>query len=237
MRHASALLIAQCLICIYLFFIVLIHIIMNSSEKESTNTIYARKPRFIKIWSFENFRSSLALVLILSFSLLLLSGCDDDPVIPNEEELITHVLLRMVPDGPGDTLLFVWIDEDGEGGNPPLIGGDTLSASTVYACELLLRNNTVNPAVDISEEVMEEADEHLVFYELSAAALGQITYEDEDSNGKPLGLKTSWQTFQPGTGTLTVVLRHQPDKNVVPLTPANAGGSTDAEVTFQVVIQ
>ena len=65
-------------------------------------------------------------------------------------------------------------------------------------------------------------------------------YEDEDGDGNPIGLETTMITGDPSTGTLTVILRHEPDKNADGVSDGditNAGGETDIEVDFPVVIK
>lgn len=40
-----------------------------------------------------------------------------------------------------------------------------------------------------------------------------IHYADLDKNGKPLGVKSSMITGSPSTGTIKIVLRHEPNKD------------------------
>lgn len=170
---------------------------------------------------------------------LLLVSCGDDPEPPNEEELITTLTVTLTPTG-GDPITMTFKDLDGEGAGVPQYiyssGGDAavLSASTTYTAEITLLNESVTPAENITEEVEEEADEHLFCFTVSGGANIDYSYADEDDNGLDVGLTTNWETGAASTGTITIVLRHQPGTK----TGACPGpGETDIEVTFNVAIQ
>ena len=62
----------------------------------------------------------------------------------------------------------------------------------------------------------------------------QIADADVDSNGKPFRLETVWTTGAASSGTVNVVLKHEPDKSAA---DPNATGETDFDVTFPVTIQ
>src|SRR5688572_9756486 len=149
--------------------------------------------------------AAIPVVLVCTFS-----GCDpDDPEPVNEEEVITTVQVTLIPEGGGTPVYLRFFDEDGEHGSvqPEITVSGSLKASTVYAGLIDLQNETVVPPIDISEEVAEEADEHLFCFDASGGIT--ISYEDEDSNGLPLGLITSWQTGVAGDAQVTISLRHQ----------------------------
>ncbi|MBF4984188.1 type 1 periplasmic binding fold superfamily protein, partial [Nonlabens mediterrranea] len=63
-----------------------------------------------------------------------------------------------------------------------------------------------------------------------------IAKVDTDANGNPLGLDTTFTTGAAGTGTLTIVLRHEPLKPNDG-TLLNAGGETDVQVEFDLDVQ
>lgn len=186
------------------------------------------------------FLSSLSTLIVFVF---FLSSCSKDepgdPIIPNEEEVITTLKYILIPNGGGDTLVFSFQDLDGDGGNAPIILDDVLDANTTYTGTLLLLNELKNPAEDITVEIKEEATEHQLFYQTDLNGV-DITYQDLDDNSKPIGLATRLSTLGAGTGTLTITLRHQPDKNatgVVAGDISNAGGETDIEVSFNVEVK
>ena len=84
----------------------------------------------------------------------------------------------------------------------------------------------------ITEEIKEEADEHLLVYKVTSANLSiQIT--DKDSKNLPLGLLTKWKSGSTSNGQLMVSLKHQPD-----IKDGSADkGETDVEVDLPVSIQ
>ena len=90
--------------------------------------------------------------------------------------------------------------------------------------------------VNTSSEVAEEDDEHQVFYIAGSGLDATVTYDDQDGDGNPVGLEFTLDAGVVSTGTLNVVLRHEPNKpNDGSL--SDAGGSTDVDVTFDVEIE
>ncbi len=63
-----------------------------------------------------------------------------------------------------------------------------------------------------------------------------ITKTDVDGNDNPLGIETSVTTGEAGSGTLTIVLKHEPIKPNDG-SSSSAAGSTDVDVTFNIVIE
>lgn len=177
---------------------------------------------------------------ILALSMLLLTGCKkDDPVIPNEEEVITTLNYTLTPSDGGTPVVFTFQDLDGDGGNPPIITGGTLAMNTTYIGFLELLNELETPPGNITEEVEEEADEHQFFFQTSLSGVN-FSYDDMDANGNPIGLLTTVTTEGPGNGTITVILRHEPDKFALGVSNgdiSNAGGETDIEVVFNVEVK
>ena len=103
----------------------------------------------------------------------------------------------------------------------------------------MLLNELESPAEDITVEVQEEAEEHQFFFQNNISGL-IIAYTDEDENGHPIGLSSKISTTGSGSGTITVTLRHEPNKTAAGVSTGeitNAGGETDIEVTFDVEIQ
>lgn len=175
--------------------------------------------------------------ILMTLVMMTLAACDNDAVIPNEEELITNLTYTLISATPADTVILSFTDPNGDGGISPVITTDTLQSNVLYQGNLTLTNASVMPVVDITQEIDDEAADHQFFYTLSSVALGTILYQDEDANGYPVGLKTGWQTAQPNEGTLRIILRHQPDKTIPNVTPGTAGGETDIEVNFPVYVK
>ncbi|MCB0515806.1 MAG: hypothetical protein R2798_10490 [Chitinophagales bacterium] len=178
-------------------------------------------------------------LLILS-SIFFVSACkNEDPSPINEEELITNVDL-VFTDENGNESIASFSDNDGVGGEEPTLSGASLSANTTYQLSIQLRNESVSPAIDITAEIEEEATDHQFFFLPDASLQLSVTYNDEDAEGHPIGLKNTAQTLNNSTGMLTIVLRHKPNKsaaNVAEGSIDNAAGETDVEVSFPITIQ
>ncbi len=165
---------------------------------------------------------------------------EEDPVIPNEEELITTLRFNLVPSAGGDTITWTFTDLDGDGGDAPVIeNGAALVEGTTYSSHVEFLNETESPAEDITEEVADEALEHQVFYLANGADLN-LSYTDMDTEGNPIGLTTDVIAQSVSSGTLNIILRHEPDKEATGVSDGditNAGGESDIEVTFDIAIQ
>ncbi|MBX2892450.1 MAG: hypothetical protein KF734_16100 [Saprospiraceae bacterium] len=171
-------------------------------------------------------------LLALLFAGLFVAGCKDNDD-GTEQENITTVVLHFI--GPGFDREFEWNDLDGPGGNAPTVQTIELPPLTGnITCRVHVYDRSKTPAEDITEEIEEEADEHLVVYIPDASVSATWSYDDTDSKGKPLGIKTKWQTNQPSAGNLRVILYHEPtNKDNL----SNPGGEVDFDVTFPVRIQ
>ena len=179
------------------------------------------------------------LLAILFISVFTFTACSDDDDDDNdhdhdsEEELITTVKYTLT--NGSDVVTLKFSDPDGDGTIEPIyeVSGD-LTANNTYTGMIELLNETESPAEDITEEVKEEADEHEFFYTSDVSGLA-ITKTDVDGNDNPLGIETSVTTGEAGSGTLTIVLKHEPTKPNDG-SSSSAGGSTDVEITFDVTI-
>ena len=174
----------------------------------------------------------------VGIAITALSCNNDDTMTPNEPEVITTAILSLVPEGGTESINLVWRDLDGDGANPPEITGDTLAANTRYTTALILLNETTNPAINITAEILLEDIEHQAFYNTTVSGM-TILYNDMDIQGYPLGLEMEVNTGGPSGGTINVVLRHMPDKaaeGVAQGNIANANGETDLNVDFPVTV-
>ena len=169
---------------------------------------------------------------------LIACSNDDDNNTPeevNEEEVITTLTL-VLTDGDGNIVTLISSDPDGDGPQAPTLDQTgQFTADTEYLAVISFTNINVNPVENVTEEVLEEADEHQVFYIPSGSLNLTAAYNDEDDNGNPLGILTTMNTGAASNGTLNVVLRHEPNKPNNG-TLADAGGETDISVTFDITI-
>jgi len=185
----------------------------------------------------ERFKSSLVAVGIIA---LALSSCkkDDDlvtvpPPDQNESELITTMKITFTDVASVQpTVTATFQDLDGPGGDAPGIFEEIILApSTTYSAQILLLNETEMPADTISNEVLEEAVDHLFCFSPSGA---NVTITRTDTDGTyGVGLQSQWVTGAASTGTTTIVLRHQPDIKDGTCTP----GEIDIEINFVTKIQ
>lgn len=175
---------------------------------------------------------TIAMVILTS-----LNSCNNDDTQVNEEEVITTVTTTLT--GGGQTITLTSRDLDGDGPNAPVVtASGNLTANRTYTGAVTFLNETVSPADNITTEVLEEGVDHQIFYQ-APSALGTFTYSDTDANGKPIGLRFTLLTGNAGSGNITVTLRHLPNKSATGVASGditNAGGATDAAVTYQVTV-
>ncbi len=174
------------------------------------------------------------------FCAFLFASCEkDDPVIPNEEELITTLTYQLTPSDGSAIVELVFQDLDGDGPDQPVITAPALKANTTYTGSITLLNEQENPADNITLEVAEENDEHQFFFETNANGVS-IAYNDQDADGNPVGLITSLTTTDTTQGTLKITLLHEPTKDATNVSNGditNAGGEADIEVTFPISVE
>ena len=178
---------------------------------------------------------NISFYALLSIAMI---GCSDDdsaPEVINDEELITTVILTLTQES-GDQVVLTTVDLDGDGPDEPVttVVGN-FAENTQYQGAVRFLNETETPAEEITEEVLEEADEHQVFYTTTDGLNIETQYEDEDSQGNPLGLQITLTTGAASQGSLTVTLRHEPVKPNDGLD--SAGGETDIATSFDVTIE
>lgn len=181
------------------------------------------------------------------FKSILISGCiiacfsqacKDNTITPdnppaNESELITTMVVSMKDSADGTLKSFVFRDKDGEGGaGPTQFDTIRLQSGRTYECKLLLLDESKTTIDTISNEVLEEADDHIVFYDILSANM-TIKIEDKDSKQLPLGLISKWMTKQKSKGSVNIQLKHQPGVK----DGSKALGETDAMVEFPVIIE
>lgn len=178
------------------------------------------------------FYRNLAIVLPLSMAFLACSSDDDNPAPINEGEEINQVILTFTNQTTAETSEFTWVD--GDNGVPvTLDSGSTYDVSVQFL-------DASNPAdiEDVTLEVIGEADEHQVFYEIQGNLVNITSANDDetDSNGNNLGIRTVWQTFTAGESTVRVFLVHEPVAKTGD-TRNDLGGETDAQVDFNITLE
>ena len=171
------------------------------------------------------------------FTSILFIGCskDDAPQPVNEEEVITTLTVTLVPNDGSTAITLQTRDLDGDGPNEPDITTGNLVAGVTYRGSIVLLNETVDPAEDITEEVEEESVEHQFFYTATAGLDVTTNGENLDSEGNKLGTVFTLVAGAVSSGTLTFTLRHEPTKPNTGID--DAGGESDVIATFNVAVQ
>jgi len=176
------------------------------------------------------------LAIVLLTSIVFTSCKKDDPAPVNEEEVITTMTVTLSPDAGGTDIVLKSLDIDGDGpGTPVITVSGNLTAGATYNGSIVLLNETVNPAENVTLEVIDENTEHQFFYTPGAGLDVATSYANFDDNGNNFGTQFTLVAGAAGTGNLTVTLIHQPTKPNTGLT--DAGGETDFEATFPVTIE
>ena len=166
--------------------------------------------------------------------LIVLSSCKKDALPPNEEELITTVVIELT-DNQGVKSTFSFKDLDGEGGNAPSqFDPIVLGLNKTYSGKVKFLNESVSPAEDITVEISAEAVDHQVYFTPAGVPITPSNL-NLDSKGLPLGITSTWQTGAAAKGTLTITLKHKPGTKAAG-DPVSKG-ETDVEVAFGVRIK
>lgn len=97
-----------------------------------------------------------------------------------------------------------------------------------------------NNIENVTLEVIEEADEHQIYYaitdELSGFSIASASNDTSDSDGNPLFLKTTWTTIGETSGDVVGYLIHEPTSKTGS-TRNDFGGATDFEIEFEVHVE
>lgn len=180
------------------------------------------------------------LSLAFAAATLIFSSCKKtDAGEGNDEELITTVKLTFTPAAGGTPLVYAYRDADGPGGAAPVQDNIQLAAGTTYNVAIQLLNESITPVEDITPEIVAEADAHRFYFTASAGSTITVSNLNNDPDGVPVGLTSTWTTGAASNGVMAVVLRHYPgtppDKQVSDPVDSPKSG-TDAAVNFTYTI-
>ena len=197
-------------------------------------------------------------LMSLLLAVLFIASCSDDddvtlPPIEDELEVITDVTLIFTnTQDPNDVVMASAEDPDGEGVMELTVDGDIdLTEGVTYTLTFDIFNNLESPGEDIGEEILEEDNEHQIFFEFTDgvfdsptgdgnigadSAADPVNYMDMDENSNPVGLVTEWTAGGASAdGTFRVRLQHQPDLKSA--TTTSEDGDTDFDLTFVLNIE
>ena len=196
-------------------------------------------------------KPSIALFL---FILVFACSKDEDPEPANEEEAITLVTLEVTKVGSSETITYnleveghAHDDEDDDDNDDDHDGHEgehveiELEPNSSYNVSMLIYNDTdPNNIENVTLEVIEEADEHQIYYaitdELSGFSIASASNDTRDSDGNPLFLKTTWTTIGETSGDVVGYLIHEPTSKTGS-TRNDFGGATDFEIEFEVHVE
>jgi hypothetical protein len=196
-------------------------------------------------------KPSIALFL---FILVFACSKDEDPEPANEEEVITLVTLEVTKVGSSETITYNFEveghahdDEDDDDDDDDHDGHEgehteiELEPNSSYNVSMFIYNDTdPNNIENITLEVIEEADEHQIYYaitdELSGFSIASASNDTSDSDGNPLFLKTTWTTIGETSGDVVGYLIHEPTSKTGS-TRNDFGGATDFEIEFEVHVE
>jgi hypothetical protein len=195
------------------------------------------------------------LIALLTFILIFACSKDEDPDPSNEEEVITLVRLEVTKVGSTDTIKYDFEveghdhddhegEEEDDDDHDDHDGEHTeieLEANSTYNVSMFIYNDTdPNNVENITLEIIEEKDEHHIFYaitdELSGFSIAPASDDTVDSNGKSLNIKTTWTTTGETSGDVIAYLIHEPSSKTGN-TRTDFGGATDFEIEFEVHVE
>ncbi len=190
---------------------------------------------------------SLYLLALLAFGF---ASCEsEDPEKENEGEVITDVTLKFQELNSsnalvGSVLSFKASDPQGiEVGKTPTVQSISLAKGKKYQMTIEVTNSIEGE--DITQEILTEAAEHQFFFLGPVFDSNIFSIQYADAGGIALGLKnTVTVSSSPGTNnsSMRVVLRHDLNKSFAGANNptfanfAQAGGETDLDITFPVIL-
>ncbi len=179
-------------------------------------------------------------MLVCAVTIFSITSCkkdDDLPEIPqpvvNEPEQITTVELHITNTSDNTEVHAHWSDPDGPGGDDPMVDDIVLQSGVTYTVEVEFLDESGDETEDITAEILEEDDEHLLCFEPEGDVANALTVTRTDSDGTyEVGLESTWEATAAATGEIKVTLKHQPGVKDGTCDP----GDTDVEVHFEITI-
>lgn len=187
-------------------------------------------------------------------TILLFISCDKDdtPEAENEMEVFTKavIVVTNLSDDSSETYNFEVEEHDHDHDHSVLPqtqddddhGDHTvieLKSNSEYKFEIsFLNESDPNNIIDMTEEVVKEADDHHVFYELVGNGISYVSTSGDtfDSKSNPLNLVTKWTTTTATEVEVEAYLLHQPTSKTGS-TRDDFGGATDVEIEFEAHVE
>jgi hypothetical protein len=158
------------------------------------------------------------------------------PPVPGNEFLTTVELVATNAADPTDTQTAKWVKLNPDDTSAPDISHAKLNLkkNANYNVQVKFLDETKTPAEDITSEIQDRENYHLVCFTIAAGLNLTVTRTDHDTNNPPLevGLQDLFAAGAASSGNLEVVLHHQPNVKNGDCAP----GSIDADVNYTVNI-
>ena len=173
---------------------------------------------------------------LVAATLFMLTACSKKSQNPTEDAdhaAITTVILSFKQAGVVK-YEAVFDDPDGVGGNPPVrYDAIELQRGSTYDMDITLQNKQGGTTKDMTASIRNAGRFHEFFF-IPAGVTVNITKNDKDTQGNPLGFNSTWVT-QPvaGTGTLQLKLQHMLLKKEV---NQPTDGHSDININFALQI-
>lgn len=183
-------------------------------------------------------------IILFTLSLLLTvawSSCSKDEknvqAPAPDNEVITTVQLKAVNTTDiSDTPSAKWVKLNPADTSAPDLTHASLHLrrNASYTVQVYFLDETKTPAEDITTEIKDRANYHLVCFSPASGLNLTVTATDHDTHtpALPIGLTNLFTTTGTSVGNLNVELHHQPDLK----TGDCSLGSIDADVNFSVSI-
>ena len=198
-------------------------------------------------------------ILIISVFLLAISCDKGEPAVVHEHEVFTRVVLEVKKDGETNFKKYTFEveghdhhdhddhgdDDHGDDDHGDDDHGDEhteveLDTNSTYHVSIFFYNDSDPDNIeDVTLEIIEEADVHQVFYEMTEIpgfSIAAASDDTKDSNGNPLFLKTNWTTTSETSGDVMAYLIHEPTSKTGS-TRADFGGAIDVQIEFEVHVE
>ena len=178
--------------------------------------------------------------LSMLFVILLVLACQPTEISESRPpEYISTVEYTLSPVEGGPSIFLTFSDLDGIECNDPIITGGTLQANQAYTGSLLLIDDMEAFPEVVMEEITGDDAQYQFFFETDTTFL-QVSYNDVDKNGDPLGLETILTTGNPGSIQLKITLLKHLNKSAEGVAEGDityAIGDERSEVIFPIEIE
>ena len=178
----------------------------------------------------KNFQILFKIKLVVVAIALIFSCSKDDPDAVNQQEFISNVVLKIQSsDGSKQTVDWDLSEQNSQAIN--------LKANSDYTVEISFLNTSDPSAIEnITLEVIEEAEEHQVFYGFADVSVNVSSASDDTKDGsRGVLIRSVWNADSAGSGIARVYLIHQPtDFNAT--TREEMGGFNDVAIDIPITI-